>query len=248
MLGGFSGRAVAGLVAADVSWPAAFVALAVLNAAVAFALLAWLPRDRPVAAAAHETRSGRWDSVVRHFHNRQLVTTYAIGFCVLFTQVAMFTYVTFHLAAPPYLLSTAALGWLFVVYLIGAVATPLAGRWIDVYGHRVGLGAAMGVGGAGALLTLVPWLPAVIAGLALSATGVFIAQAATSSYIGAVTTEDRGLAVGLYSTFYYTGGSVGAALPAALWNVGGWPACVALVIAVQSLGVAIALTQWAKRH
>ena len=187
----------------------------------------------------------QWDSVVRHFHNRQLVTTYAIGFCVLFTQVAMFTYVTFHLAAPPYMLSTAALGWLFVVYLVGAVATPLAGRWIDVYGHRIGLGAAMGVGGAGALLTLAPWLPAIIAGLALSATGVFIAQATTSGYIGAVTTEDRGLAVGLYSTFYYTGGSVGAALPAALWTLGGWPACVALVIAVQTLGVAIALTQWA---
>jgi predicted MFS family arabinose efflux permease len=247
VLGGFTGRAVAGLVAADASWPAAFVALAVLNAAVAFVLLAWLPRERAVAAA-HEARLGQWGAVVRHFQNRQLVTTYAIGFCVLFTQVAMFTYVTFHLAAPPYLLSTAALGWLFVVYLIGAAATPLAGRWVDVYGHRIGLGAAMGVGGAGALLTLVPWLPAVIAGLALSATGVFIAHATTSGYIGAVTTEDRGLAVGLYSTFYYAGGSVGAALPAVLWNVGGWPACVALVLAVQALGVAIALTQWAGRR
>lgn len=244
VLGGFTGRAVAGLVAADASWPTAFVALAALNAAVALVLLAWLPRERPVAAAAREARLGQWRSVVRHFQNRQLVTTYAIGFCVLFTQVAMFTYVTFHLAAPPYLLSTAALGWLFVVYLVGAVATPLAGRWVDRYGHRIGLGAAMGVGGAGALLTLLPWLPAVIAGLALGATGVFVAQATTSGYIGAVTSEDRGLAVGLYSTFYYTGGSVGAALPAALWTIGGWPACVALVLAVQALGAAIALTQW----
>ena len=248
VLGGFSGRAVAGLVAADVNWPAAFVALAVLTAVVAFVLLAWLPRERSVTTVAHQTRLGQWGSIARHFHNRQLVTTYAIGFCLLFTQVAMFTYVTFHLAAPPYLLSTAALGWLFIVYLIGAVATPLAGRWIDVYGHRIGLGSAMGIGGAGALLTLVPWLPAVIAGLALGATGVFIAQATTSSYIGAVTTEDRGLAVGLYSTFYYAGGSLGAALPAALWNIGGWAACVALVMAVQSLGVAIALTQWADRR
>jgi predicted MFS family arabinose efflux permease len=219
--------------------------LAVLNALVAFALLAWLPQERMARSQAQGPRLGQWGSVARHFHNRQLVTTYAIGFCVLFTQVALFTYVTFHLAAPPYSLSTAALGWLFVVYLIGAVATPLAGRWVDVYGHRVGLGAAMAVGGAGSLLTLAPWLGAVIAGLALSASGVFIAQATTSAYIGAVTTEDRALAVGLYSTCYYAGGSVGAALPAALWYLGGWPACVALVLAVQSLGAAIALTQWA---
>jgi len=248
VLGGFTGRAVAGLVAADATWPAAFLALAALNAVVAFVLLAWLPRERPAAVVAPEARLSQWGAVVRHFHNRQLVTTYTIGFCVLFTQVAMFTYVTFHLAAAPYLLSTAALGWLFVVYLIGAVATPLAGRWVDVYGHRIGLAAAMGVGGIGALLTLVPWLPAVVGGLALSATGVFIAHATTSGYIGTVTTENRGLAVGLYSTFYYAGGSAGAALPAALWNVGGWPACVALVLAVQALGVAIALTQWASRR
>ena len=39
----------------------------------------------------------------------------------------MFTYVTFHLSEPPYSLSTAALGWLFVVYLVGAAVTPLAG-------------------------------------------------------------------------------------------------------------------------
>jgi MFS family permease len=163
---------------------------------------------------------------------------------MLFTQVAMFTYVTFHLAAPPFNLSTVALGWLFAVYLVGAVVTPISGRWIDRYGHRTGIGSAMAIGGTGALLTLVPWLPAIIAGLALSATGVFVAQATSSSYIGAVTTADRGLAVGMYSTFYYAGGSLGGALPSAVWRTGGWPACVALVVLVQGVGLAVALTQW----
>jgi MFS family permease len=102
----------------------------------------------------------------------------------------------------------------------------------------------MAIGGVGALLTLAPWLPVIVAGLALCSTGVFIAQAATSSYIGAVTTRDRALAVGLYSTFYYAGGSVGGAAPSALWSRGGWPACVALIVIVQCIGVSIALTQW----
>src|SRR5262249_33427449 len=132
----------------------------------------------------------------------------------------------------------------FVVYLVGAVVTPLGGRWIDAYGHRVGIGSAMAFGGVGALLTLVPSLPVVVAGLALTATGVFIAQATTSSHIGAVTTQDRALAVGVYSTFYYTGGTAGSALPAAMWNRGGWPACVALVVIVQGIGAAIAMSFW----
>jgi len=242
IIGGFTGRAVAGLVAADVDWHASFVALAVLSVALAVALLAWLPPERP--RTHPHANHARGSSLVEHLRNRQLLATYAIGFCVLFTQVAMFTYVTFHLAAPPFRLSTAALGWLFAVYLVGAVVTPFGGQWIDRYGHRVGLGAAMAIGAAGALLTLTPWLLVVAAGLALCSTGVFVAQASTSSYIGAVTTRDRALAVGMYSTFYYIGGSVGAALPSALWNAGGWRACVALIVTVQIIGVAIALTFW----
>ena len=256
IIGGFTGRVVAGLVAADVNWHASFIALAILNLALASALFAWLPPERsvrraglsgPRSAALKGPPYTAARDVVHLFQNRQLVATFAIGFCVLFTQVAMFTYVTFHLAAPPFRLSTAALGWLFAVYLVGVVMTPFGGRWIDRYGHRIGLAAAMGMGAAGALLTLTPWLPVVAAGLALCSTGVFIAQASTSSYIGAVTTRDRALAVGMYSTFYYIGGSVGGAVPAALWNVGEWKACVALIVTVQMTGVAIALTFW-RRH
>jgi MFS transporter, YNFM family, putative membrane transport protein len=205
-----------------------------------------LRRDRN--AGSHNSGDAdvlsRGGSLGEHLRNPQLIATYAIGFCILFTQVAMFTYVTFHLAAPPYSLSTVALGWLFVVYLVGIVITPFGGRWIDRYGHRTGLAMAMALGAAGALLTLAPWLAVIVAGLALCSSGVFIAQAATSSYIGAVTTRDRALAVGLYSTFYYAGGSVGGAAPSALWSRGGWPACVALIVIVQCVGVVISLTQW----
>jgi MFS transporter, YNFM family, putative membrane transport protein len=240
VLGGFTGRAVAGIVAADATWHESFIALALLNGAVAVALWFWLPaepRSRTVVvrAPAHPLQLLR---------NRRLVATFGVGFCVLFTQVAMFTYVTFFLAAPPFGLSTVALGWLFVVYLVGAAVTPLSGAWVDRYGHRAGIGSAMAIGGAGAVLTLLPWLPAIVTGLALCATGVFIAQATTSGYIGAVTTQDRALAVGMYSTFYYGGGSAGGALPAVVWARGGWPACVALVMVVQAVGAAIAFTQW----
>jgi MFS transporter, YNFM family, putative membrane transport protein len=257
ILGGFTGRAVSGLVAADVSWQAAFVVLAVLTALVATALTLWLPSETAArlkarapgspGAEADVSRgvSRASDGSIAHlFRNRRLIATCGVGFSVLFTQVAMFTYVTFHLAAPPYSLSTVALGWLFVVYLVGAVVTPFAGHWIDAYGHRTGIALAMTIGGAGALLTLVPSLPAIVIGLALCCTGVFTAQATTSSYIGAVTTKDRGVAVGLYSTFYYAGGSTGGALPSIFWMTGGWTACVLLVVAVQLAGAAIAFTQW----
>jgi len=229
ILGGFTGRAVSGVVAADVSWQAAFVVLAILTGGVATVLTMRLPPE-PAKPPSRQTATGAGHgSIGRLVRNRRLVATCGVGFSVLFTQVAMFTYVTFHLAAPPFALSTVALGWLFVVYLVGAVVTPFAGRWNDAYGHRTGIASAMAIGGAGALITLVPWLPAIVAGLALCATGVFAAQATTSSYIGAVTTEDRALAVGMYSTFYYAAAAPAGRCRRYFWSAeAGRHACCSL--------------------
>ena len=145
-------------------------------------------------------------------------------------------------------LSTAALGWLFVVYLFGAGVMPFAGRWIDVRGHRAALASSMAMGSHRRALDARTVAAGDCAGLALVGTGVFVAQATASSYIGAVTHEDRGLAVGLYSTCYYLGGSAGGALPALFWDAGGWPACVALVLIVQVTTVTIALRSWRPTH
>ena len=45
-------------------------------------------------------------------------------------------------------------------------------------------------------------------------------------------------------TFYYLGGSAGAAIPGYFWSTGGWPACVALIVGVQLLTICLALAFW----
>ena len=160
----------------------------------------------------------------RHLRNPRLLATYVVGFCIMFTLLGTFTYVNFYLAAPPFGLSTTALGLLFVVYLVGAVVTPTAGRAIDRFGHRFALVAAFTGGATGVCLTLVHSLPVVMVGLTLACTGVFIANSAGSSYVGSAATESRASAVGLYVTFYYLGGSGGSCNPRILldaWRVAG---------------------------
>jgi predicted MFS family arabinose efflux permease len=241
--GGFCGRVLVGLLASSFGWRFAFFILAMVNVAAAWAIAALLPRET-VSEPRAPVRGGHGRSARRLLGNRELIGTNIVGFCVLFSQVAVFTYVTFHLEAPPYRLSTAALGWLFVVYLFGAAVTPLAGRLIDLYGHRTGVMLGVTIGVAGALMTLAAPLALIVAGLALVGTGVFIAQATASSFIGVATSDDRGLAVGLYSSAYYLGGTAGGALPALFWDSGGWTACVLLVTAVQGLTLLVALTFW----
>jgi len=246
VVGGFLGRVVSGQLASALGWRLSFAGVGFLSLLCAAALLLWLPSDlsRDGSPARPHSRSS---SLAAHLTSRPLLGTYAAGFCVLFTQIAIFTYVTFHLADPPFALSTAALGWLFAVYLAGAIVAPLSGRWIDIHGHRQALMAATVIGVAGSLFTLSGTLAVVIAGLALVCSGVFISQAAANSYIGVAAVRDRGLAVGLYATFYYIGGSVGGAAPALLWNRGGWPACVALVALVQALTAVLGWVFWSPR-
>jgi YNFM family putative membrane transporter len=238
VLGGFSGRMIAALIASHASWRWAFASLGILNAVGALAMATWLPADR------HATHPAPHDAMADHLRNRRLLATCAVGFCVLFTLLATFTYVNFYLAAPPFRLGTQALGLLFTVYLLGMIVTPASGRYIDRVGHRAAIAAAFTACIGGIALTLIQSLPAVIVGLALLSSGVFIAQAVTSSYIGIATTHARASAVGIYSVFYYAGGTLGSAVPGLFWIHGGWPACVALIACVEALTIGIAWTCW----
>jgi len=243
VLGGFSGRMITAFVAAETSWRWSFYSLGALMLVGAIAMWVWLPADRHVG---HARKAPVLLAMLRHLRNRRLVATYCVGFSLLFTLVAAFTYVNFYLAAPPFNLSTKGLGLVFTVYLVGAVVTPVAGRSIDRMGHRFALTAATLTGAAGMALTLYPSLWAVLAGLALCCTGVWITQSAATSYIGTVAREARAVAVGLYVMCYYLGGSFGSELPGRFWTRGGWPACVVLIIGVQILTVAIGAFSWRK--
>jgi YNFM family putative membrane transporter len=241
VLGGFSSRMISGLVAGRLPWPWVFAVLGGVGLAGAFVLVEWLPDERHKAAPGRDTW---WRAAGEHFRNPQLVATFAVGFCVLFSLVSTFTYITFYLADPPFLLKPAALGSVFVVYLVGAAITPVSGRAIERFGNRLALAAAIGAGVLGIAFTLVASLWMVALGLAICCSGVFLAQASASGYIGVAARENRALATGLYASFYHMGGSFGAAIPGFVWDLGGWPACAAFIAAVQILTVGLALALW----
>ena len=243
VLGGFLGRLVAGLCAESLGWRAAFLALGILTAAGAVASSRWLPPE-PVRTAPAARPLEALRALARQLDAR-LLATFAVGFNVLFSLVATFTYVTFHLSGPPFHLGAGALSSLFVVYLVGAVVTPFAGRWIDRVGSRRALSASLGLAMLGALLTLAPSVLAVGAGLTCCCTAAFASQAASTSYLQvAAPREVRSTASGVYVSAYYLGGSAGGVLPAVAWHAGGWPACVALAAAVQLVTLALALRYW----
>jgi len=107
-VGGFCGRLVPGVLADLAGWRSAFLALAILTM-IAAVVVAWLlPREKQFVRSEGLAASAR--QMLRHLKNPQLVATYAIGFGVLFNFIAVFTYVSFHLAGEPFRFSSSMLG------------------------------------------------------------------------------------------------------------------------------------------
>ena len=133
-IGGFCGRFITGVFADLFGWRTAFAVIALLTLAAAMIVALTLTRER------HFVRSGglftSLRQMLRHLRNPRLLATYAIGFGVLFSFIATFTYVSFHLAGPPYLFSPTLLGALFFTYLGGSIAVPWVGRATLLFGRR----------------------------------------------------------------------------------------------------------------
>lgn len=246
-LGGLTGRLVSGIVADFFNWRMSFLVLGGVSIFGAAAVAAWLPhgRQRATHPQTADGGVGRLAQAAQLFRVRPLAATFAIGFSVLFSLVGIFTWITYHLSAPPFLLSTAALSELFLVYAVGLAATPAAGYLITRVGLRAGVGGAIGCSAVGVLLTLAPSLAVILLGLAMLATGVFVAQTATQSHLRvAAPAGARVTAAGLYVTCYYLGGTAAGVVPGVFWSLGKWPACVVFIVFMQVVALAIALVGW----
>lgn len=244
VIGGFTGRFLSGVAADHLGgWRASFLLLGALTAIAAVTASRLLPADRRGAAgrAASRERARPRDVL----GEPRLLATFAVGFMVLFSLTATFTYVTFHLSAPPFGLGTSALSYLFTVYLVGAVITPASGGWIDRVGSRHAITVALGAAVVGGALTLAPSLPLVIVGLTAISTAVFVSQSASTTFLRvAAPPRARGVASGLYVSIYYVGGAMGGVVPALAWRLGGWPACVTFIAAVQIATILVARRAW----
>jgi YNFM family putative membrane transporter len=203
VFGGFMGRLLGGIVAEHLGWHAVFLLLGSAGLAGAALTQRMLPHGRAIRPAA---AGSRFAPVLRNLRNPRLLATFGIGFCMLFTLVSTFSYITFYLAAAPFHLSSAHIGYLFAVYLVGLVATLAIGTVLARIGLRYGMLTAIGSCLIGLALTLVQHLVVVAIGLAFASSGVFIAQTCANSFLRDAAPEgSRVSAAGLYICAYYIG-------------------------------------------
>jgi predicted MFS family arabinose efflux permease len=241
-IGGFCGRFIPGMLSDLIGWRLAFSVVALLTLVAAIIVALTLPHERQFVRSGGLADSLK--QMVRHLRDPQLVATYAIGFGVLFNFIATFTYVSFHLAAPPYLFSPTLLGALFLTYLASSPIVPWVGRAIVLFGRRPFVLGVIALWIVGVLLLLAPPVSAIMTGLTLCAICGMVCQAVSTGYVTLTAKEGRSSAVGLYATSYYVGGSAGAFLGGLAWTFSGWDGCIAVIVVMQVIIATIVAVMW----
>lgn len=239
VLGGFLGRFLLGHLEQIIGWQQGFWCMAMLTFIGAIWVAWQLPTSRHFLPNPNFRSS--LQILQRHATNRYVVTACLLGFCVLFSLVGCFTFINLHLADRVYLLDSGDLANIFSVYLLGVVITPIASNLIAHFGSARMVRVAVVVSMVGVLITLAQPLWAVILGLTVMSSGVFITQSATITYIAVNVKEGRSLASGLYYLCYYLGGTAGAWLCGLAYAYGKWTSTVWLLLAVQCLALLMAM-------
>jgi len=244
-VGGLSGRLIAGPVGEIGGWRIGIAATIVVCAIAAAAFLLLVPRARGFVPGRRRIDRGpgilaRLAAPLRSARQR---TLYLQGFLLMGAFVAVYNYLGFHLAAPPFLLPVWAVSLLFLAYPAGTVSSPWAGALASRHGrYRVLIGSVI-VAAVGAGMLAVPATPVIVLGLVVFTAGFFGAHAVASGWTPVAAPEgSRAQASSLYYLGYYGGSSLFGWLLGYVFGGAGWGWFVTTIIALIAVaGVAAAV-------
>ncbi len=239
-IGGMSGRLITGVLTDYAGWRTGVVVVAVVGLACALTFWKLLPPSRHFKRQRLSARAlGARFGVI--FHDRGLPWLFAEGFLLLGAFVTVYNYIGYRLLAPPYNLSQAVVGAIFIVYLIGTFSSPWVGHLAGKLGRRKVLWSMLALILVGTLLTLLMPLWAVLLGVVVLTFGFFGGHSVVSSWVGRRAGTAKAHASSLYLFCYYMGSSIAGACGGLFYAAHGWNGVVAFVGAMALVGLVIAL-------
>jgi predicted MFS family arabinose efflux permease len=247
-IGGLAGRVIAGPIADVSNWRVGVLAVAIVCSIAAVLFIRLVPaqrgfRPRGVAAggnppADHASRGHR---LAVNLRSPRLLALYAQAFLLMGGFVALYNFIGFRLAAPPFNIPQALISLLFFGYLAGTWSAARAGAVAARRGRLPVLTACVGVMIVGVLVTIVDSAIAIIVGLVIATVGFFGAHAVASGWVGTEATIGRTQAASLYTLFYYGGSSLFGWLGGIFFVDAGWGGTTAMIIGLAVIAGGLAL-------
>ena len=236
--GGMFGRVVIGALTQFTSWRVALGAMGLLDLMAAIGFFVLLPVSHNFVRQPRLNL--RYHLAAWHGHLRPgpLPLLFLIGCLLMGAFVTVYNYAAFRLTRAPYELSDTEISLIFLVYLFGIVSSGVAGALSDRHGRGPVLVSGIAIAGIGVGLTLLQPLTAIICGVALLTTGLFIGQSTASGWVANAAVGTKGHASSLYLLAYYLGSSVMGSIGGWFWSAGQWPAVAGFAIALLALAFA----------
>jgi YNFM family putative membrane transporter len=233
--GGMLGRVGAGILADYIGWRWAMgvAGLAGLLAAAGFMLL--LPRSRNFRRSSNMSPATHLRAWMSHVRTTGLPPIVLIAFMTMGAFITVLNYAAFRLLAPPFELSQAQIGLIFLVYIFGIASSSFTGPMIERFGRPLVLPAGLATMAAGIGLTLMPQLGFVIGGIILLTVGFFFSHSVASSAVGLFAKQAKGHAASLYHLSYYAGSSLAGWIGGWFFALGHWPAVVVFTLCLLGL-------------
>ncbi|WP_209370372.1 MFS transporter [Brevibacterium renqingii] len=248
-IGGLCSRLLTGLASEVLGWHGGLAFTAAVSLLLGL-IVVWLLRHDLFSTArsrsAHETRTA--DSSTDARPPRRVIPLrgglwriYLTGFLCMIVFGGSFTMLGTRLQQDPWRMSEGAVALFFLIYLVGTVVTTYYGRLATKYSRTRLTLVGMVVALAGASITLIDSLPAIIGGMSLLTAGFFLGHTGASAAASASRPGvDSTRSAAIYLTVYYLGTSLGAWLSAVLFVGFAWPGVVAMCAA--SLVTVLVLT------
>ncbi len=239
--GGMAGRVLTGaLVDVSGSWRVTLGFIGLLGLAAAALFVALLPPSRRFVpeqglSLAHLTRA-----FALHARDPGLVALFGVGFLIMGALVATYNYLSYRLLEPPFGLSQAVSGLVFLAYLLGGPASAWFGRLGGRLGRARMIGAALGLMLVGVLLTATSDLSLTIIGVTALTCGFFGAHSIASGWVSRRASVARAQAASLYLFAYYVGSSLFGSLGGLFWSRFRWPGIMSLVAVLILVGFGLA--------
>ncbi|KLU59307.1 inner membrane transport protein YnfM [Peptococcaceae bacterium CEB3] len=237
-VGGMSGRIIIGMLTDYYGWRVALGSIGLLS--VLASLLFWylLPASENFQARTFDLAKLS-KSMLNHLKDPGLLSLYGVGFALMGSFVTLYNYIGFQLIIPPYSLSQALVGWIFILYLTGTFSSAWLGRLADKYGRQKMLGIAVLIMASGAVVTLGGPLVLKILGIAVFTFGFFGGHSVASGWVGRRAQHDKAQASSLYLFFYYAGSSVGGTAGGVFWSAWGWGGVIGMILVFLLLALAL---------
>lgn len=224
-LGGMLGRVLTGFISDHFSWQASFTFFGFTGLVLFLAVLVVLPHSRHFESSDLSFAKDI-QGFLFHLKNPALLVVFGLGTVLQISFTGIWTYLPFHLEAPPFSMSLQAISYLFFAYGIGVIGSPLAGRLAEKFGLSLIRRMGVFILSAGILLTLSPYLWMIVVGLCLTCLGFFTAHSLTAASVGQQATHHKGSASSLYLVAYYIGVAGGSSILSPLWTGSGWTGIV----------------------